>query len=305
MMTTALLVLAAVLLDWLLGEPRRRHPLVGFGTLADRLEWKLYGDAALTARARRRRGALALLLLLLPFTAAAAALAALPYAGTVFSVLMLYAALGHKSLHDHARPIAATLRAGDEDEARRLVARMVSRDSAALDITGATTESVLENGNDGVFGALFWFAIAGAPGAVLYRMANTLDAMWGYRNDRYRYFGWAAARLDDVLNYVPARLTAITYAVLGKTRQALRCWRTQASAWDSPNAGPVMAAGAGALGLTLGGPARYQGEWHQRPVLGVGRAPDVTDIERALGLVRQGVWLWLGLLVVAGGLAHA
>lgn len=305
MMTTALLVLAAVLLDWLLGEPRRWHPLVGFGTLADRLERKLYGDAAITARARRRRGALALLLLLLPFTAAAAALAALPYAGTVFSVLMLYVALGHKSLHDHARPIAATLRAGDEDEARRLVARMVSRDSAALDITGATTESVLENGNDGVFGALFWFAIAGAPGAVLYRMANTLDAMWGYRNDRYRYFGWAAACLDDVLNYVPARLTAITYAVLGKTRQALRCWRTQASAWDSPNAGPVMAAGAGALGLTLGGPARYQGEWHQRPVLGVGRAPDVADIERALGLVRQGVWLWLGLLVVAGGLAHA
>lgn len=305
MMTTALLALAAVLLDWLLGEPRRRHPLVGFGTLADRLESKLYGDAAITARARRRRGALALLLLLLPFTAAAAALAALPYAGTVFSVLMLYAALGHKSLHDHARPVAAALWNHDDNEARRLVARMVSRDSAALDITGATTESVLENGNDGVFGALFWFAIAGAPGAVLYRMANTLDAMWGYRNDRYRYFGWAAARLDDVLNYVPARLTAITYAVLGKTRQALRCWRTQASAWDSPNAGPVMAAGAGALGLTLGGPALYQGEWHQRPVLGVGRAPDVTDIERALGLVRQGVWLWLGLLVVAGGLAHA
>lgn len=305
MMTTALLVLAAVLLDWLLGEPRRWHPLVGFGALADRLEWKLYGDAAITARARRRRGALALLLLLLPFTAAAAALAALPYAGTVFSVLMLYAALGHKSLHDHARPVAAALSNHDDDEARRLVARMVSRDSAALDITGATTESVLENGNDGVFGALFWFAIAGAPGAVLYRMANTLDAMWGYRNDRYRYFGWAAARLDDVLNYVPARLTAITYAVLGKTRRALRCWRTQASAWDSPNAGPVMAAGAGALGLTLGGPARYQGEWHQRPVLGVGRAPDIADIERALGLVRQGVWLWLGLLVVAGGLAHA
>ena len=305
MMTTALLVLAAVLLDWLLGEPRRWHPLVGFGALADRLEWKLYGDAAITARARRRRGALALLLLLLPFTAAAAALAALPYAGTVFSVLMLYAALGHKSLHDHARPVAAALWNHDDNEARRLVARMVSRDSAALDITGATTESVLENGNDGVFGALFWFAIAGAPGAVLYRMANTLDAMWGYRNDRYRYFGWAAARLDDVLNYVPARLTAITYAVLGKTRRALRCWRTQASAWDSPNAGPVMAAGAGALGLTLGGPARYQGEWHQRPVLGVGRAPDIADIERALGLVRQGVWLWLGLLVVAGGLAHA
>lgn len=305
MMTTALSALAAVLLDGWLGEPRRWHPLVGFGALADRLERKFYGDATMTPRVRRRRGALALLLLLLPFTAAAAALTALPYVGMVFSVLMLYAALGHKSLHDHARPVAAALRNQDDEEARRLVARMVSRDSAALDITGATTESVLENGNDGVFGALFWFAIAGAPGAVLYRLANTLDAMWGYRSERYLHFGWAAARLDDGLNFIPARLTALTYAVLGQTRQALRCWRTQASAWDSPNAGPVMAAGAGALGLTLGGPARYQGEWHRRPVLGVGRAPEIADIERALGLVRHGVWLWLGLLVVAGGLAHA
>ncbi len=305
MLTTALLALAAVLLDGLLGEPRRWHPLVGFGTLATWIERRLYGNATMTPRARRQRGVLALLLLLLPFTAAAAALAALPYAGTVFSVLMLYVALGHKSLHDHARPVAATVWNHDDDEARRLVARMVSRDSAALDISGATTESVLENGNDGVFGALFWFAIAGGAGAVLYRLANTLDAMWGYRNDRYRYFGWAAARLDDALNFIPARLTAITYAVLGKTRQALRCWRTQASAWDSPNAGPVMAAGAGALGLTLGGPACYQGEWHQRPTLGVGRLPQVVDIERALRLVRHGVWLWLGALIITGGLMHA
>lgn len=305
MLTTALLAVAAVLLDGWLGEPRRRHPLVGFGALADRVERRLYGDATMTPRTRRWRGALALLLLILPFTAAAAALTALPYVGMVFSVLMLYAAIGHKSLHDHARPVASALRAGDEDEARRLAARMVSRDSAALDIPAAATESVLENGNDGVFGALFWFAIAGGAGAVLYRLANTLDAMWGYRSEHYRHFGWAAARLDDVLNYVPARLTALTYAVLGQTRQALSCWRTQAPVWDSPNAGPVMAAGAGALGLTLGGPARYQGEWHQRPVLGTGRPPQVTDIERALRLVRHGVWLWLGALMIVGGFVHA
>ncbi|MEW8357405.1 MAG: adenosylcobinamide-phosphate synthase CbiB [Candidatus Thiodiazotropha sp.] len=305
MMTTALLALAAVLLDWLLGEPRRWHPLVGFGALADRLERKLYGDAAITARARRRRGALALLLLLLPFTSAAAALTALPYAGSLFSLLMLYFAIGHRSLHDHARPVARALQNQNEDEARRLAGFMVSRDSAALDIPAAATESVLENGNDGVFGALFWFAVAGGAGALLYRLANTLDAMWGYRNERYLHFGWAAARLDDLLNFIPARLTALTYALLGKTRQALACWRTQALAWDSPNAGPVMAAGAGALGVILGGPARYQGEWHQRPALGSGSPPQVTDIERALRLVRHGVWLWLGTLMIAGGLTHA
>ena len=128
--------------------------------------------------------------------------------------------------------------------------------------------------------------------------------MWGYRNDRYIDFGWAAARLDDVLNYLPARLTALTYALLGNTRQALWCWRTQAPAWESPNAGPVMAAGAGALRVIIGGPARYAGEWYARPVLGAGQPPAVDDIERALGFVRGGVCLWLAVFSLAGAL-HA
>ena len=242
--------------------------------------------------------------LVAPLTVAAAALAAPAGTGLVFNVAVLYLALGHRSLHDHAWPVAAALRRGDEAEARRRTSLMVSRDSAALDVTCAATESVLENGNDAVFGALFWFALEGAPGALLYRLVNTLDAMWGYRNGRYLDFGWAAARLDDVLNYVPARLTALTYAVLGNSRQALRCWRTQARGWDSPNAGPVMAAGAGALGVIIGGPARYAGEWHARPVLGAGQPPAVDDIERALGLVRGGVCLWLAVFGLAGAL-HA
>jgi adenosylcobinamide-phosphate synthase len=300
----ALIMTAAVALDWLLGEPRRFHPLVGFGRLAEGIERRLYGVTA-TPFACRLRGAIAVVLLLVPFTAAAAWLAALPVMGSVFNVALLYFTLGHKSLHDHARPVAAALAAGHKDEARRQVSRMVSRDSAALAIAPAATESVLENGNDGVFGALFWFAVAGAPGAVLYRLANTLDAMWGYRNARYYYFGWAAARLDDLLNYLPARLTALTYALLGNARQALVCWRDQAGAWDSPNAGPVMAAGAGALGVAIGGPARYEGEWHERPRLGVGPAPEVVDIERALKLVRHGVGLWLSVALLVAGLAHA
>ncbi len=303
-MTIALLAITAVLLDWLLGEPRHWHPLVGFGRIAGTIERRLYGRAGVTPGARCVRGALALAVLLGPFAAAAALVCALPDAGVAFSVAALYFALGHRSLHDHARPVAAALRAGDVDEARRQASLMVSRDSAALDITRSATESVLENGNDGVFGALFWFAVAGAPGAVLYRLANTLDAMWGYRSDHYLHFGWAAARLDDALNYLPARLTALTYAVLGNTRQALMCWRTQAAAWDSPNAGPVMAAGAGTLGVSLGGPARYAGEWHDRPALGTGAAPGADDIERALKLVQRGVMLWLALLLV-GGLADA
>lgn len=290
---TALIALSAVLLDWWLGEPKRWHPLVGFGRLTDRVERALRSGRDVAPRARKRRGIAAWLVLVVPLTAIAAVLCALPGAGIICSVAALYFALGHRSLHDHARPVADALRTGDAAAARAQVSRMVSRDSAALDVENAATESVLENGNDGVFGALFWFAVAGGAGAVLYRLANTLDAMWGYRNEKYLHFGWAAARFDDALNYIPARLTALTYAILGRTRLALSCWHTQAPAWDSPNAGPVMASGAGALGVVLGGPARYHGEWHDRPVLGAGARPRVDDIERALRLVRHGVVLWL------------
>jgi adenosylcobinamide-phosphate synthase len=136
-------------------------------------------------------------------------------------------------------------------------------------------------------------------------LANTLDAMWGYRTPRYLYFGWAAARLDDVLNFVPARLTALTYALIGSTRNALRCWRLQAPAWESPNAGPVMAAGAGALELGLGGGAYYHGQWEERPPLGMGSPPDAAAITAALRLVRSGVVLWLLLVCLVEVLLHA
>jgi adenosylcobinamide-phosphate synthase len=302
--TVSLIAIAVVLMDWLLGEPRRHHPLIGFGRLAIRVERRLYGSPRIAPSARRLRGVLAVAVLLVPFTLAASLVAACQGMGMAFSVLALYWALGLRSLHDHARPVAQALSTGEEAKARARVSLMVSRDSAALDITRAATESVLENGNDGVFGALFWSVMAGAPGAVLYRLANTLDAMWGYRTERYLHFGWAAARLDDVLNYLPARLTALTYALLGSARQGLACWRSQARAWDSPNAGPVMAAGAGALGVVIGGPARYAGEWHDRPILGVGNVPTLDDIERALRLVRRGVGLWLVVLLAIGYL-HA
>lgn len=282
---------AAVLLDACLGEPGRAHPLVWFGRLAVRVETSVYGDA-------RAAGTLAWLLAVLPPLGLAWAVQWLlpPWAGWCWSVLVLYAALGLRSLAEHAMPVADALQDGRLGAAREAVGRVVSRDTAALDasqVAAAATESVLENGNDAVFGALFWFAVLGVPGVVIYRLANTLDAMWGYRTPRYARFGWAAARIDDALNLLPARLAAATYAVCGRTRCALRCWRRQARLWRSPNAGPVMAAGAGALGVRLGGPAPYHGRWQARPVLGEGEVADAAAIRRAIGLLRRGVLLWL------------
>ena len=321
-MSIALLSVAGVALDGLLGEPRRWHPLVGFGRLADGLErhfnqpfyqpppGAMPGVDPVTAKANtgrgwRSHGVSAWVLAVLPLTLLAYGLSLLPGVGWLVSVIALYAALGLRSLGEHALPVAAALRDGDLPLARQRVGYMVSRQTAELDpeaVARAATESVLENGSDAVFAALFWFALLGAPGVVLYRLSNTLDAMWGYRNARFERFGWAAARIDDGLNYLPARLVALTYALLGETRLALRCWRDQAPTWDSPNAGPVMAAGAGALGVALGGPAIYHGELHQRPPLGEGAAASAETIERALALVRRGVLLWLLVLLLGGRL---
>ncbi|MGH8568331.1 MAG: adenosylcobinamide-phosphate synthase CbiB, partial [Gammaproteobacteria bacterium] len=262
-----------------------------------------YGSPTLSPARRRLRGTLAVGLLLIPAVALAMAITRLPCVSDVAAALLLYLALGHHSLHEHARPIAAALHAGNLDAARGRLGHIVSRDTATLnttDIAKGAVESVLENGNDAVFAALFWFVIGGAPAVVAYRLANTLDAMWGYRNARYLHFGWAAARLDDLLNYLPARLTALTYALIGDAPRALRCWRAQGVTWKSPNAGPVMAAGAGSLCVQLGGPAVYCGQREERPLLGAGAPPEADDIERALGLVRRGVGLWLVAIGIGG-----
>lgn len=296
-MSVALLCVAGVALDALLGEPRRWHPLVAFGRMADRIEQRFNSGG----RGWRSHGVTAWVLAVIPLTILATALSWLPYIGWLVDILALYWALGMRSLGEHVQPVADALRRQDLDEARTRVGYLVSRQTSELDATDvarAATESVLENGSDAVFAAIFWFAVAGAPGVVLYRLSNTLDAMWGYRNERFERFGWAAARIDDVLNYIPARLVALTYAVLGKTRAALRCWRQQAPHWDSPNAGPVMAAGAGALGVALGGPAIYHGELHERPQLGEGLPADADSIGRGWQLVQRGVWLWLLILCV-------
>lgn len=307
-------LIAGVLLDALLGEVSRFHPLVGFGGFAGAVERCL--NRPVVSFSRIPLGALAWVLTVLPPTALAAWICALPLppaAHIALHALILYFCLGLRSLRDHMLPVWRALQGGDLPAARMLTSRIVSRDTqhaTESELAKAATESMLENGNDAVFGTLFWFAVGGGPGALLFRLANTLDAMWGYRTDHFNLFGRIAARTDDALNFLPARLTALSYAVLApgaeSTRRALACWRSQAPAWSSPNAGPVMSSGAGALGLQLGGAASYGGEVEQRPPLGEGSEAAAADIPRAWRLVRNTAWLWMAaLLAIAYGASHA
>lgn len=296
----ALLMAAGLLLDCLLGELRRWHPLVGFGSVASAVERILNSGAY-----RFGRGVAAWSIVVLPpvLLATLACTFAGPWTAAALHALLLYFCLGLRSLRDHMLPIGLALLQGDLDGARRLTSRIVSRDTAkasSSDLAKAAVESMLENGNDAVFGTLFWFLVAGGPGALLFRLANTLDAMWGYRTPCFASFGCAAARIDDMLNWIPARLTALSYAVLGNAPLAWDCWRTQAPHWSSPNAGPVMASGAGALGLALGGDASYHGAIEHRPALGHGRAAEPADIARAWRLVARTAMLWLALAAIAG-----
>lgn len=301
MLFTPLIVCTlALLLDRLLGEPRRWHPLIGFGRIVTAVEktWNTQPDRPWQSLLA---GSAALLIVTLPI------LAVTVWISTVLNGLWLivaqavalWLAISLRGLTEHGQAVAKPLQRGDLDTARYHVSRIVSRQASALDkqgVAAAATESMLENGADAVFASLFWLLIAGIPGVVLHRMVNTLDAMWGYRNPRFLYFGRAAARLDDILGWVPARLTALTYALLGNRTIALQCWRTQAPHWDSPNAGPVMAAGAGALNVRLGGPSPYPSGIKQRPILGGTQPASASSIEAAIALVRHGTWLWLGVI---------
>ncbi len=304
-MTLSLVIVLALLLDAVTTEPRRWHPLVGFGYLASTLEKRLNREPE--KRLAILYGSLGWLLLVLPFVFLMAWLEQLysPYSDFITGVLCLSFAIGAHSLVQHARTVSKALVQGELAQAREKLGMMVSRDTHEADklaVIRGTIESVLENGNDAIFAALFWFIVLGAPGVILYRLANTLDAMWGYRTDRFIYFGRVTARIDDVLNYIPARLTAISYALLGNTRSALSCWIKQAGQWKGVNPGVVMASGAGALGVSLGGMARYHGENIRRPQLGGDVLPETEDIERSIMLQYKTILLWVFIIILGNSL---
>jgi adenosylcobinamide-phosphate synthase len=270
--------------DQVLGDPRRWHPVAGFGRLALALERTLYAPS-------RARGALyAGVLVALAALGAEAAARVLPR--RLVLAACTWAALGGRSLAREADAVAADVRSGDLGAARKALPALVGRDPDALDADGicrATVESVAENTGDAVVGVLLWGAVAGPAGVVAYRAANTLDAMVGHRSERYADFGWAAARLDDALTWPVARAGAALAAACapvagGSAGAALRALRRDGAAHPSPNAGRMEAAFAGALGVRLGGPVAYAGRVEERPQLGDGRAPVPDDVTRAIRL---------------------
>lgn len=293
-----------VLADELLGDPRRGHPVAGFGTLAAKLERALYRDS-------RKAGGQYTLACVLPVLAAAALVerrtATHPATRTLTIAAATWTVIGGRSLRRIATDLAAALSQGDTERARGLIPSLCGRDPAQLDSNGlarATVESVAENTSDSVTAPLFWGAVAGLPGLLGYRAINTLDAMVGHRSPRYARFGTAAARLDDLANLAPARLTAALTVALarqvgGSPAQAYRAWRSDAPAHPSPNAGQCEAAAAGALGLTLGGPTSYPSHTEHRPVLGAGRAPQPSDIARATKLSHLTQYAALAVLLAA------
>jgi adenosylcobinamide-phosphate synthase len=283
-----------VVADLAFGEPALNpHPVSVFGAVMERVERTLY-------RPRRAAGVLHAL------TGMAIGAAT----GSVVSstALATYVSVAQKALSDAGREVAEALFEDDLAAARRLLPSLVGRDPSGLDaseISRAVVESLAENTVDAVVAPALWGALCGAPGTLAYRAINTMDATVGYRNDRYRHYGWASARLDDVANFIPARLTAALVAV-ARPRSAPAIWRAvrhDAPAHPSPNSGVAEAAFAAALGVRLGGVNVYGARVERRPQLGTGHAPQAGDILAAAALSREVTYALIVSLLALGLLA--
>ena len=304
---------AGVALDALLGDPRRGHPVAAFGRAAAALETRDYADS-------RRRGAAHAAACVLAAAAPAAVLhrrtRGRPPWHAAAVATAVWAVTGARSLHFEAERARSSLHRDDLAAARKVLPSLCGRDPARLDpaqITRAVIESVAENTSDAVVAPLLWGAVAGVPGLVAYRAVNTLDAMVGHRSARYLRFGWASARLDDVANWIPARVTAALTAACAPlvTRASpvsvLNVIRRDGGRHPSPNAGRCEAAFAAALGVRLGGTNVYGGVAEARPYLGgrdlgEGRAPGPEDIRRAIILSRAVTVSATALAVLIAGL---
>jgi adenosylcobinamide-phosphate synthase len=317
-MEIVIAALGGVALDLLLGDPAALtplHPVVAMGRCIRALERALRALFPQTPRGERAAGAV--LAAVLPLGTLALCWGALwllrrlwvPGAWAL-EILWCAQALAMKNLKDEAMGVYRALCGGTLEEARCAVGRIVGRDTGALDEAGvirAAVETVAENFSDGVVAPLCYMLLGGAPLALAYKAVNTMDSMVGYRNERYRYFGTAAARLDDAANFLPARLAALLLAAAAglcgqSAARALRLRRRDGRKHTSPNAGQCEAAMAGALGVQLGGPSRYFGQVVEKPAIGDAlRDVEREDIPRACRMLYAGGVLAAALLMLLRG----
>jgi adenosylcobinamide-phosphate synthase len=306
-MITSTLMIIAFVLDFFFDEIKRYHPLVGFGFLTSKVEKSFNISPSLNKSSSKWQprlfGTLSWLMLCTP----------LPFIYYYFhqetllfwclDAISLYFCVGLKSLKLHAMQILKPLKNDDLTTARHFCGYLVSRktnDLSEQEISRATVESVLENGHDAAVASFFWFVIGGAPLVILHRLANTLDAMWGYKNNRFLHFGWCAARMDDLLGWPSAKITALLYACqtsfsFSKTFYALKNGYQQSKHYKSLNGGWVMATGASVLNFTLGGTAIYHGKEIISPILGCGGSVEKKDILRSVALVNKAVIIFIAL----------
>ncbi len=295
-MRTAMVMLLAFCLDLVMGDPRwLPHPVREMGRAISALEKGLRGLFPATPGGERAAGAV--LALVLPVGSFWLGWAVLwlcgrlaPWLGLAAEVLLCSQCLAARELKKESMAVYRELERGDLSAARTAVARIVGRDTGSLTaegVTKAAVETVAENTSDGEIAPLFWMAIGGAPLALAYKAVNTMDSMVGYRNEKYQYFGTAAARLDDLVNWLPARMAALVMVALCPlagldAEGAFRVWRRDRKKHKSPNSAQTEAAMAGALGVQLAGDAWYFGELHHKPTLGDDLRPvRPADIKKA------------------------
>jgi len=297
-------LLLGLLLDHFLGEPARFHPLILFGKFANYIERKLNSGSN---KRRFYNGIIAWGILVLPIPLGYLLLViVLPYHLLLLvNIYIVYWAVALNSLNQHGMQIYRPLKANNIKQARYFCSYIVSRDTDSLDeveISRATTESMLENGHDGVTATLIYFVIGGAPLVIIHRLSNTLDAMWGYRNSQFNYFGKCSARMDDVLGFISGKITCLLYSLIGLFKGRLKCalynafW--QSRNYKSHNGGWVMASGATVLNVCLGGKSVYFGASVESPKLGQGEKVNSKHIKASLFLVKKAVLLWLSIVFV-------
>ncbi len=294
-------LLFALLIDALIGDPdalwrRLPHPAVVMGRAVSALDSRLNRGGS-----QRLKGTAAIALLVVTGALISFAIEAIPTVGPVFSTILAAILIAQRSLVEHVKAVADGLDKGLA-QARQAVSHIVGRDPETLDEAGvarAAIESCAENFSDGVVAPVFWYAVAGLPGIVVYKIVNTADSMIGHRNDQYRDFGWAAARLDDLLNFVPARLSGALICLTAKSMDAFKIMLREAGQHRSPNAGWPEAALAAALGVAIAGPRVYDGVETADPFMNAQGRRDAgaNDIEAAIKLIWR-AWGWLVVIAV-------